>query len=55
MQENLGHTAIESTLLKLENISKQFPGVSALYQVDFDLREGEVHVLFGENDNFSII
>jgi len=49
MQEDLENTAIESPLLKLENISKQFPGVSALYKVDFDLRQGEVHVLFGEN------
>lgn len=37
------------SLLKLEKISKWFPGVSALSKVDFDLREGEVHVLFGEN------
>lgn len=36
-------------LLKLEKISKRFPGVSALSKVDFDLRAGEVHVLFGEN------
>ncbi len=35
--------------MKLEKISKQFSGVSALHKVDFDLREGEVHVLFGEN------
>lgn len=49
MQEGLNNTASETPLLKLENISKRFPGVSALYRVDFDLREGEVHVLFGEN------
>jgi ribose transport system ATP-binding protein len=30
-------------------ISKRFPGVLALDQVDFELRPGEVHVLFGEN------
>jgi ribose transport system ATP-binding protein len=36
-------------LLRLEAISKQFPGVLALDRVDFDLRAGEVHVLFGEN------
>ena len=30
-------------------ISKRFPGVLALDEVDFDLRGGEVHVLFGEN------
>src|SRR5580704_1344376 len=36
-------------LLELSNISKRFPGVVALDRVDFDLRRGEVHVLFGEN------
>lgn len=36
-------------LLRLERITKRFPGVLALDRVDFDLRPGEVHVLFGEN------
>jgi ribose transport system ATP-binding protein len=36
-------------LLELKGISKSFPGVMALDGVDFDLRHGEVHVLFGEN------
>jgi ribose transport system ATP-binding protein len=36
-------------LLRLEEITRQFPGVLALDRVDFDLRAGEVHVLFGEN------
>ena len=36
-------------LLKAEEISKQFPGVQALDAVDFELYEGEVHVLIGEN------
>jgi len=49
MQEGLNNTVSETPLLKLENVSKRFPGVSALSKVDFDLREGEVHVLFGEN------
>jgi ribose transport system ATP-binding protein len=36
-------------LLRLEGISKRFPGVEALLDVDFDLKAGEAHVLFGEN------
>ena len=36
-------------LLELTRISRRFPGVQALDQVDFYLRQGEVHVLFGEN------
>jgi len=42
-------TAGTPVLLRLEKISKHFPGVVALDDVDFDLRPGEVHVLFGEN------
>jgi len=40
---------IGDVLLQLEAVSKQFPGVLALNEVDFELRAGEVHVLFGEN------
>jgi ribose transport system ATP-binding protein len=36
-------------LLAVEGLSKHFPGVVALDAVDFDVRPGEVHVLFGEN------
>jgi ribose transport system ATP-binding protein len=36
-------------LLRLEGIAKRFPGVDALSDVDFDLKAGEAHVLFGEN------
>jgi len=39
----------EAPLLEMKGISKGFPGVQALDSVDFDLRRGEVHVLFGEN------
>lgn len=36
-------------LLKLQGVTKRFRGVTALSHVNFDLKEGEVHVLFGEN------
>ena len=36
-------------LLAARGICKEFPGVRALDDVDFDLLPGEVHVLFGEN------
>jgi len=36
-------------LLEMKSISKAFPGVQALDQVDFDLYPGEAHVMVGEN------
>lgn len=39
----------EEYLLKAEKISKTFPGVKALINVDFCLRKGEIHSLMGEN------
>ncbi|MBA4148955.1 MAG: sugar ABC transporter ATP-binding protein [Verrucomicrobia bacterium] len=36
-------------LLQLRGISKSFPGVKALAEVDFTVRRGEVHALMGEN------
>ncbi len=38
-----------SELLKMEKITKLFPGVRALTDVDFEVRTGEVHALIGEN------
>lgn len=36
-------------LLRMENISKSFPGVNALKNVDLTVNEGEIHALVGEN------
>ncbi len=37
------------TLLEVQELTRRFPGVLALNQVDFDVRAGEVHALVGEN------
>ncbi|GHU72867.1 hypothetical protein AGMMS49992_09780 [Clostridia bacterium] len=36
-------------LLRMTDISKVFPGVKALDNVQFELRAGEIHALIGEN------
>src|SRR5690554_3800953 len=40
---------IADALLSVRKVSRQFPGVQALTEMDLDVRAGEVHVLFGEN------
>ena len=39
----------ESNYLYMHNISKYFPGVKALSNIDLEVRQGEVHALLGEN------
>lgn len=40
---------MEDYILKCEDIRKEFPGVVALDNVQFNLRRGEVHAICGEN------
>ena len=39
----------ENVLLRMENITKRFPGVTALDQVSFYLKEKSIHALVGQN------
>ncbi|NLU35424.1 MAG: sugar ABC transporter ATP-binding protein [Clostridiales bacterium] len=36
-------------VLEVKGVTKQFPGVTALDNVDFQLKRGEIHALMGEN------
>ena len=36
-------------ILSVKGITKSFPGVTALEDVDFSLKQGEIHALMGEN------
>lgn len=39
----------KDSILEMRHISKTFPGVKALQDVDFTLKKGEIHALMGEN------
>jgi len=41
--------ALGSEILRVESLSKTFPGTKALSAVDLDIRAGEVHALVGHN------
>ena len=40
---------MQDTILKVENVSKFYPGVTALNDVSFTVKKGEVRALVGEN------
>ena len=42
-------TQVEPPLLEMRGVGKDYRGVAALKDIDFDLRRGEVHAILGEN------
>lgn len=38
-----------NVILSLKNVTKRYPGVTALNNVSIDFKKGEVHALLGEN------
>ncbi|HEC21734.1 MAG TPA: sugar ABC transporter ATP-binding protein [Chloroflexi bacterium] len=42
-------SAANGTFLRMEHVSKAFPGVQALEDVTFEVARGEIHALVGEN------
>ena len=40
---------MQDTILKIQNISKFYPGVTALNNVSFEIKAGEARALCGEN------
>src|SRR5271163_2221717 len=36
-------------LLEMKNVAKEYRGVAALKDINFDLKRGEVHAILGEN------
>jgi ribose transport system ATP-binding protein len=49
VSDQLDNKVNSKVILELRGLSKRFGGVNALNNVEFDLREGEVHGLVGEN------
>lgn len=45
----LWNNIMENTILEMRNITKTFPGVKALADVNLKVRKGEIHALVGEN------
>ena len=40
---------MNDSIIKFDNVGKQFPGVKALDNINFNVKKGEVHALLGEN------
>lgn len=44
----MGGIPLAKILLEMKNITKTFPGVKALDNVNLQVEEGEIHALVGE-------
>jgi putative multiple sugar transport system ATP-binding protein len=42
-------SVMDNTILEMRGITKTFPGVKALQDVNLDVRSGEIHAIVGEN------
>ena len=40
---------MEDTILKIENVSKSYPGVKALKHINMTIKKGEIRAFLGEN------
>ena len=48
-RDNQAGGLMDEPLLRMRNITKSFPGVLALKDVEFELHAGEIHAIIGEN------
>ena len=49
MSKEIGGILLGKIILEMKNITKTFPGVKALDNVNLQVEEGEIHALVGEN------
>jgi ABC-type sugar transport system ATPase subunit len=40
---------MDDYILQIKNVTKKFPGVTALSDISFNIRRGEIHGICGEN------
>ena len=49
MSDGAAGTRENDIVLELKGITKSFPGIVALSEVNLDVKRGEVHAIVGEN------
>ena len=53
-KQDLGGIPLAKILLEMKNITKTFPGVKALDNVNLQVEEGEIHALVGDERYLSV-